>query len=89
MSANYKTPGVYHKEIFLRPEAPFQTGVPAFVGFADAVSAADARLPVKLFRKEEFAAKFKTLPDGYLAEAVKGLFSNGGTSSTCWPCPTR
>jgi len=80
MSANYKTPGVYRREIFLQPEAPFQTGVPAFVGFADSVSAADARLPVKLFRKEEFAAKFKTLADGYLAEAVKGFFSNGGTS---------
>ena len=87
MSANYKTPGVYRREIFLQPEAPFQTGVPAFVGFADSVSAsaADARLPVKLFRKEEFAAKFKTLADGYLAEAVKGFFSNGGTS--CYVVP--
>ena len=87
MSANYKTPGVSRREIFLRPETPFQTGVPAFVGFADALAAgtASARQPVKLFRKEEFAAKFKTPTDGYLAEAVKGFFGNGGTS--CYVVP--
>ena len=85
MSANYKTPGVYRREIFLRPEAQFQTAVPAFVGFAKVVSAPDARLPVKLFRKEEFYAKFTTPADGYLAEAVKGFFGNGGTS--CYVVP--
>ncbi|HEX8294140.1 MAG TPA: phage tail sheath subtilisin-like domain-containing protein [Pyrinomonadaceae bacterium] len=86
MSANYKTPGVYRREIFLRPEAPFQTGVPAFVGFADAASggAADRR-PVALFRKEEFAAKFKTPPDGYLSAAVNGFFGNGG--ARCYVVP--
>jgi len=82
MSANYKTPGVYRREIFLQPEEPLQTGVPAFVGFADAVpsAAAVARLPVKLLRKEEFDAKFKTPAGGYLADAVKGFFDNGGAS---------
>ena len=90
MSANYKTPGVYRREIFLRPEAPFQTGVPAFVGFVSMIcwdSTGEPRVgqPVKLFRKEEFAAKFKTPTDGYLAEAVKGFFSNGGTS--CYVVP--
>jgi phage tail sheath protein FI len=81
MSANYKTPGVYRREIFLQSEAPFQTGVPAFVGFAEAATAGEAsdRQPVALFRKEEFTAKFKTPPEGYLSEAVKGFFSNGGT----------
>jgi phage tail sheath protein FI len=80
MSANYKAPGVYRREIFLRPEAPFQTGVPAFVGFAEAASAAgaSARRPVALFRKEEFAAKFIAPPEGYLSEAVKAFFGNGG-----------
>jgi len=91
MSANYKTPGVYRKEIFLRPEAPFQTGVPAFVGFVSMIcwdSKGEPRFgqPVKLFRKEEFAAKFRTPTDGYLAEAVKGFFSNGGAS--CYVVPT-
>ena len=87
MSANYKTPGVYRREIFLQPETPFQTGVPAFVGFADASAAepASARQPVKLSRKEEFAAKFRTPPDGYLADAVKGFFGNGGAS--CFVVP--
>jgi phage tail sheath protein FI len=88
MSANYKTPGVYTREIFLPPEAPFQTGVPAFVGFADAATAKDARplQPIALSRKEEFAAKFKTPQEGYLAEAVKGFFNNGGTR--CYVVPT-
>jgi len=89
MSANYKTPGVYRREIFLQPETPFQTGVPAFIGFADEVSAtgetSTARQPVALFRKEEFAAKFKTPEGAYLAEAVKGFFSNGGTR--CYVVP--
>src|ERR1044072_2983058 len=90
MSANYKTPGVYRREVFLQPEAPLQTGGPAFVGFVSTIYA-DAKgeprigQPVKLYRKEEFAAKFATPPDGYLAEAVKGFFSNGGTS--CYVVP--
>lgn len=90
MSANYKTPGVYRREVFLRPEAPFQTGVPAFVGFASLTcwdSKGEPRLgrPFKLSRKEEFAAKFKTPPDGYLADAVRGFFGNGGAS--CYVVP--
>src|SRR4051812_35792720 len=87
MSANYKTPGVYRREIFLQPEASFQTGVPAFVGFADALAAesASARRPVKLSRKEEFAAKFSTPSDGSLADAVKGFFGNGGAG--CYVVP--
>ena len=87
MSASYKTPGVYRREIFLRPEAPFQTGVPAFVGFAEASAAGEttARQPVELFRKEEFAAKLEARPDGYLSAAVNGFFSNGGTR--CYVVP--
>lgn len=87
MSANYKTPGVYRREIFLRPEAPLQTGVPAFVGFAEALSAVggEARRPLSLSRKEEFAATFKASAGGYLAEAVKGFFGNGG--ARCYVVP--
>jgi hypothetical protein len=82
MSADYKTPGVYRREIFIPPEAPFRTGVPAFVGFAEVKAggaAAASRPPVALNRKEEFAAAFEARPGGYLAEAVKGFFGNGGT----------
>jgi uncharacterized protein len=91
MSANYTTPGVYRREIFLRPEAPFQTAVPAFVGFVsmicwDANGLPRYGWPVKLSRKEEFAATFATPADGYLAEAVKGFFGNGGAS--CYVVPT-
>lgn len=90
MSANYKTPGVYRREIFLRPETPLQTGVPAFVGLVsmrcwDSKGEPRVGQPFKLSRKEEFAAKFRTPPDGYLAEAVRGFFGNGGQS--CYVVP--
>ncbi|HEX7313607.1 MAG TPA: phage tail sheath subtilisin-like domain-containing protein [Pyrinomonadaceae bacterium] len=90
MPASYKTPGVYRREIFLRPETPFETGVPAFVGFvsevfADAKGGPRLGQPFKLSRKEEFVATFRTPADGYLADAVKGFFGNGGTS--CYVVP--
>ena len=36
MAQIYKTPGVYRQEVFLKPETRLPTGVPGFVGFADA-----------------------------------------------------
>ncbi|MFL6337422.1 MAG: phage tail sheath family protein [Pyrinomonadaceae bacterium] len=90
MTANYRTPGIYRREIFLRPAAPFQTAVPAFVGCVSMIcwdAQGEPRLgqPFKLSRKEEFAATFRTPPDGYLAEAIKGFFGNGGAS--CYVVP--
>ena len=90
MSASYKTPGVYRREIFLRPETPFRTGVPAFIGLvspfgADPNGEPRTGVPFQLFRKEEFASKFTTPAEGYLADAVKGFFGNGGTS--CYVVP--
>lgn len=35
----YKTPGVYREDIFLQPETQLPTGVPGFVGFAEAITA--------------------------------------------------
>lgn len=34
----YKTPGVYREDIFLQPETQLPTGVPGFVGFAEAIT---------------------------------------------------
>ncbi len=40
MPMTYTTPGVYREEIFLQPEAKLPTGIPGFVGFADAITQA-------------------------------------------------
>ena len=37
MSATYRSPGVYREEVFLRTEVALPTGVPGFIGFADAM----------------------------------------------------
>jgi hypothetical protein len=62
------------------PEARFPTGVPGFVGFADAGSQGgpDFNRPLALQRKEEFAMRFISRPDSYLADAIEGFFDNGG-----------
>jgi phage tail sheath protein FI len=80
MAPSYTTPGVYREEIFLKPEIPLPTGVPGFVGFADAVSEAGpaVKTPVALHRKEEFATYFVSRPESYLADAITGFFDNGG-----------
>jgi len=80
MTPIYKTPGVYREEIFLKPEAQLPTGVPGFIGFADAGSQGgpDFNQPVALHRKEEFAARFGSRPESYLADVVNGFFDNGG-----------
>jgi phage tail sheath protein FI len=80
MAPTYQTPGVYREEIFLKPEAKLPTGVPGFVGFADADSQEGPAFnaPVALHRKEEFAARFKSRPESFLGEAITGFFDNGG-----------
>jgi Bacteriophage tail sheath protein len=80
MATIYKTPGVYREEIFLKPEAQLPTGVPGFIGFADAGSdgGPDINQPAPLHRKEDFAARFVSRPESYLAEVVNGFFDNGG-----------
>src|SRR5262245_53348675 len=80
MAPIYKTPGVYREEIFLKPEARLPTGVPGFIGFADAggQGGPDFNQPVALHRREDFAARFGARPESYLAEVVNGFFDNGG-----------
>jgi uncharacterized protein len=39
MATTYRSPGVYREEIFLQPQVPLPTGIPAFVGRADAIAA--------------------------------------------------
>jgi uncharacterized protein len=47
MSSNFTTPGVYRQDVFLRAPQNLPTGIPALVGFADAVARLD-RLPQSL-----------------------------------------
>ncbi len=80
MSARYKVPGVYREEIFLKAQPELPTGVPGFVGFAEPIGKADVifNQPVAFHRKDEFDARFKSLPGSYLTDAVAGFFLNGG-----------
>ncbi len=80
MALSYKTPGVYRQEVFLKPETVLPTGVPGFVGFADEGSRGGppVNTPVSLHRKEEFADRFGSRPESYLADAIAGFFDNGG-----------
>ncbi|NJP11944.1 MAG: phage tail sheath family protein [Leptolyngbyaceae cyanobacterium RU_5_1] len=80
MPTAYRTPGVYREEVFLQPQSQLPTGVPGFVGFAEAIAPLDAaqRLIV-LNRKQDFAAQLRSPDWSYLADAVSGFFENGGT----------
>ena len=80
MSARYNVPGVYREEVFLKAQPELPTGVPGFVGFAEPIGTADAAFnqPVAFHRKDEFDARFKSLPGSYLTDAVAGFFLNGG-----------
>jgi phage tail sheath protein FI len=83
MASSYRSPGVYSEDVFLKPQAKLETGVPGFVGFANVASggqpAVEPNTPVTLHRKEEFNVKFTTLAESFLAEAVAGFFDNGGS----------
>jgi hypothetical protein len=80
MAPTYKTPGVYQQEVFLKPQSPLPTGVPGFVGFANEgrQGGAPVNTPLPLHRMEEFADRFGSRPESYLADAIAGFFDNGG-----------
>jgi hypothetical protein len=80
MATTHTTPGVHRQDVFLKPEAVLPTGVVGFVGFADLAPQGGAApdTPTALHRKEEFAIKFASRAESYLAEAVTGFFENGG-----------
>jgi phage tail sheath protein FI len=81
MTPKYKVPGVYREDVFLNAQPRLPTGVPGFVGFADADADAFNK-PIAFNRKGEFDARFKGLQGSYLADAVTGFFQNGGV--TCF-----
>ena len=71
------SPGVYRDEITIRPAPQLNTGVPIFLG--QAMEGEAVNLPVKLTLWPQFADHFSLVRNGFLADAVKGFFQNGGT----------
>lgn len=68
------TPGVLRQDVF-PPQAPsFLTGVPAFLGRA----AGGPYAPQRLTLWPQFEAAYGGGPGGFLADAVRGFFDNGG-----------
>ncbi len=71
-----KIPGIYLNQIVPTPESELLTGVPIFFGLAKAAQ----KDPKKLTFGTHFEQYFSSLPGikGYLRDAVKGFFENGG-----------
>jgi hypothetical protein len=82
MPTVYQTPGVYKEEPFLSPQTILPTGIPGFIGFAEAITLSVQNAQntvVALHRKQDFTNHFKSRSDSYLADAITGFFENGGT----------
>ncbi|MDJ0732364.1 MAG: phage tail sheath subtilisin-like domain-containing protein [Crocosphaera sp.] len=69
-----KIPGIYPDHIVPTPEPELLTGVPVFFGEAEA----DLKEPKKLTLLTQFDQYFSQVK-GYLRDAVKGFFENGGS----------
>ncbi|MDJ0632620.1 MAG: phage tail sheath subtilisin-like domain-containing protein [Xenococcaceae cyanobacterium MO_188.B29] len=68
-----KIPGIYLNQIVPTPESELLTGVPVFFGLAKAAQ----KDPKKLTFGTQFDQYFSQV-EGYLRDAVKGFFANGG-----------
>jgi uncharacterized protein len=67
-------PGVLRQDVFPPPAPVFLTGVPVFLGRA----ATGPRTPRRLTLWPQFEAAYGAAPGGFLADAVRGFFDNGG-----------
>ena len=75
------TPGVYfeHADRGRAAIGPLRTDIAGFVGYAER---GPLLLSVKLRSRREYEAVFGGIAAGYLGEAVRGFFENGG--ATCY-----
>lgn len=72
-------PGVYLEDVFPPPGQALLTGVPAFLGYAEATATAPVNEPQPLTLWPQFEAHFGPAPaGGFLGYAVRGFFENGG-----------
>lgn len=83
MITTYQTPGVYLEQQFLQPQPSLSTGIPGFVGFAEAINSQVSDQIFTLHRYQEFTDNF--VAPGYLDAAIQGFFANGG--SRCYITP--
>jgi len=92
LSGRYRdqAPGVYAEHVFPPGEVRLLTGVPAFLGAATPRNG-DAQEPPKpqiLTLWPQFAQYFEaSAAEGYLADAVRGFFANGG--EVCYVLPLQ
>ncbi|HRF61234.1 MAG TPA: phage tail sheath C-terminal domain-containing protein [Fimbriimonadaceae bacterium] len=86
-SVRFKNPGVYVTEIdsSLPPIAGLQTSIAAFIGTAAYIGEGPAPDYMEITRYSELTANFATPLDGYLDDAVRLFFLNGGRSATIIP----
>jgi hypothetical protein len=85
MALAHKSPGVEREDVFLKPQARLETGIPGFVGFAEPKVRPDVKsrkpkrgVPFALHRKIELADDFSCPTGGFLADAIGAFFDNGG-----------
>ena len=74
--STYRTPGVRWVNEYPAPPAELRTGVPVFLGYAQAGPMGE---PQALTQWPQFGRTYNSAPaGGYLADAVRGFFENGG-----------
>jgi len=79
MAQTYKSPGVFREEVIIKPPPVLATGVPGFVGYADAANGGPAtNTPILLNRKEDWSLHFVARTESFLADVVSAFFDNGG-----------
>ena len=82
VAATPKSPGIRREDVFLKPQVPLATGVPGFVGFAQAEAKANGKakpnVPFPLHREQELWDNFSCPVHTYLGDAVAAFFDNGG-----------
>ena len=81
-----KLPGVYLTKISPSPVTELLTGVPIFFGLADDNQKVDY-CPRRLTLLGQFEQFFSSKQDGYLGDAVRGFFENGGRLCYVMPLP--
>ena len=81
-----KLPGVYLTEISPSPVTELLTGVPIFFGLVDDNQKVDYS-PRRLTLLGQFEQFFSSKQDGYLEDAVRGFFENGGRLCYVMPLP--
>lgn len=85
-------PGVYLTQMSRSPEAQLLTGVPGFLGVvSSALGQSSAQIslyePQRLTLPSQFNQLFSSPTEGYLADAVRGFFQNGGRLCYVIPLP--